>query len=117
MLPGQLSFFDLLDSGKAEQSTASSPSVTTTKASSSLSPSSSPSSPLVGLHVITPKPCACTAIDAVIGSSCGPHHHQLRCTVCRRHRGWLVAFIDRVVNTFGAPTTPIILRMSKNPSR
>jgi hypothetical protein len=72
-------------------------------------------SPLFGLKVITPAACAhCHKSVAVIGRATGPHFAELRCATCGTHCGWLskgaAAWITTVINKFGAPTTPIVLR-------
>jgi len=75
-------------------------------------------SPIVGLTVKLDRPgdriAPCHANLATVGSSRGPHHHALACSECGGHRGWLgakeTAFLVSVVNKFGAPTEPIVIR-------
>jgi hypothetical protein len=53
---------------------------------------------------------------AVISEGKGPHAGALRCVDCGQHRGWLskstAAWITNIINRFGAPTTPIVVRPS-----
>jgi hypothetical protein len=60
------------------------------------------------------KPC-CRNL-AIIGEGKGPHAGALHCVDCGNHRGWLskttAAWIETVINKFGAPTTPIVVRPS-----
>lgn len=47
------------------------------------------------------------------------HAYALRCPVCDVHRGWLpkaaVPFLQKILASFGRPTTPIVLRDSRGP--
>jgi hypothetical protein len=60
------------------------------------------------------KPC-CRNL-AIIGEGKGPHAGALHCADCGQHRGWLskttAAWIESIINRFGAPTTPIVVRPS-----
>ena len=42
------------------------------------------------------------------------HAYALKCPICGEHRGWLpkaaVPFLKKIVDSFGRPTTPIVLR-------
>ena len=73
-------------------------------------------SPLFGLQVkIERGTVCCDQPDiATIARGSGPHYAELRCTACGRHRGWLskqtASAIEAIINQFGAPTEPIILR-------
>lgn len=63
-------------------------------------------------------PCPdCGEAAVVIGSSAGPHVAGLRCICCDRHRGWLskgaADFILAVIDQFGRPLAPIIVRDSQ----
>jgi hypothetical protein len=73
-----------------------------------------PSSPLIGQHVRLSRTCRCGSNVATIGSSAGPHAARLRCSECGIHRGWMgsreVAFVTKIVSTFGCPATPIVIR-------
>ena len=78
-----------------------------------------PSSSPVGLSVVLPKPCrSCGADTAVIGSSAGPHHASLACSRCGVHRGWLSGttfrFLSDVIDGFGRPTEPIVIRHNQS---
>jgi hypothetical protein len=50
------------------------------------------------------------------GEGKGPHAGALHCADCGQHRGWLskttAAWIESIINRFGAPTTPIVVRPS-----
>jgi hypothetical protein len=79
-----------------------------------------PSSSPIGLTVILPKPCGnCGSDSAIIGSSRGPHHANLLCECCSRHRGWLSGttykFLSDVIENFGRPTEPILVRQNQSP--
>jgi hypothetical protein len=56
----------------------------------------------------------CGSTVAVINQADGPHFGKLTCDSCGVHRGWLskstADWITAVINKFGAPTTPIVLR-------
>jgi hypothetical protein len=60
------------------------------------------------------KACCSQADIATIGRGAGPHFAELTCASCGRHRGWLskstAQWIENVINKFGAPDTPIVLR-------
>jgi hypothetical protein len=78
-----------------------------------------PSSSPVGLSVILPKRCAdCGSGAAVVGSSRGPHHASLLCESCRCHRGWLSGetfrFLSDVIDNFGRPTEPVVIRHNQS---
>jgi hypothetical protein len=59
------------------------------------------------------EPC-CSASIAVIETCSGPEFAKLTCETCGRNRGWLskptAMWLTAVINKFGAPTTPIVLR-------
>lgn len=44
----------------------------------------------------------------------GPHLGELKCVSCGRHRGWVSkttgAWIESVIEQFGRPTAPLIIR-------
>jgi hypothetical protein len=73
-------------------------------------------SPPFGLQVKIErsKDCCAQAGIATIGCSAGPHFAELRCAACGAHRGWLskstAQWIEEVINKFGAPTEPIVVR-------
>jgi hypothetical protein len=75
---------------------------------------------LIGLRVKLARPIdqkkPCCRNLAIIGAGSGPHAGEFRCVDCNRHRGWLsqstASWISEVVNRFGAPTTPIVVRPS-----
>jgi hypothetical protein len=62
-------------------------------------------------HADQTKPC-CENL-ATIHPGRGPHAAELKCTVCKQHRGWLpkqaLDFVKTVAATIGAQD-PIILR-------
>jgi hypothetical protein len=70
-----------------------------------------PSSSVIGLEVILPRPCWCGDCIAVVGSSCGPHHASFECGHCGIHRGWMSGetyrFISTIIDTIGRPLEPI----------
>jgi hypothetical protein len=72
--------------------------------------------PAFGLRVRleTHRRCKCGSDIAVVGRGREPHAAQLRCNRCGAHRGWLshgtANWITTIINKFGAPTTPIVLR-------
>jgi hypothetical protein len=79
-----------------------------------------PSTSLIGLAVLMPSDCpACGARAAVLGSSRAMHHAAIRCAECDRHRGWVsaafAAFVGAILDEFGRPTAPIILRSRGGP--
>jgi hypothetical protein len=81
--------------------------------------STTPSSSPIGLSVIVPKPCGnCGSDSAIIGSSRGPHHASLLCECCGGHRGWLSGitfhFLSDVIENFGRPTEPILIRHNQS---
>jgi hypothetical protein len=51
---------------------------------------------------------------ATVHPGVGPHGAALRCANCGRHRGWLpkqaTEFLKAIVNRFGNPADPIVLR-------
>ena len=65
------------------------------------------------------KPCpACSRNIATIGDGKGPHKAALTCTVCERHRGWMITeafhFVLDLVRQFGRPTEPIVVRTPRD---
>jgi len=58
------------------------------------------------------RPC-CNNI-CVIGAAIGPHAGELLCAGCGKHRGWISkatgGWIESVIDRFGAPTSPIVIR-------
>jgi hypothetical protein len=78
-----------------------------------------PSSSPVGLSVILPRQCGnCGSDNAIIGSSRGPHHASVLCACCGGHRGWLSGttyrFLSDVIENFGRPTEPILIRHNQS---
>jgi hypothetical protein len=76
-------------------------------------PAADPSDLLLGLEVKLPDKCpSCEGAVALIGTGSGPHKAALRCG-CGKHRGWVsnvsYAFLQKIVETFGRPTTPIAI--------
>jgi hypothetical protein len=76
-----------------------------------------PSTSIIGLTVILPRPChACGSFKAVIGSSAGPHCARYVCGDCCLFLSWMraetYAFVCDVVDNFGRPTEPITIRMT-----
>ena len=74
-----------------------------------------PSTSLAGLQVLVSRRCiTCGSNAAVLGSSRAMHHAAVLCDRCHRHRGWLGAesaqFINSIIDAFGRPTAPIIIR-------
>jgi hypothetical protein len=72
-------------------------------------------SPLLALRAQLPDCCRhCGSKIATIARRRGPHAAKLKCQICDLHRGSLskstADALTKVVNLFGAPTTPIILR-------
>jgi hypothetical protein len=91
MLPGQLDFF-----------------------------ATAPSTSLVGLRVLHWGECRnCGSNHGTLGSSSGPHCASVICTNCGCHLAWLAResadFIKSVIDNFGRPTAPIVVR-NKPPS-
>jgi hypothetical protein len=69
---------------------------------------------LLDLEVKLPDKCPiCERKNALIGPGVGMHKAALRC-VCGRHRGWVsnasFAFLQKIVETFGRPETPIAIQ-------
>ena len=56
----------------------------------------------------------CSNKITVIRSTTGPHHAELKCAACGTFCGWLsertASWLNTVINKFGAPPTPIVLR-------
>ncbi len=78
-------------------------------------PEAETSSPLIGLTVnVEHFQDRCCENVARIVEGKGPHFGELRCAKCGKHRGWLsreiANFILTVINKWGAPSTPIVLR-------
>ena len=78
-----------------------------------------PSTSLIGLAVILPRPCrACGDTMATIGSSRGPHCAALHCVACGQHVGWMSResfdFVAAVIDRFGRPGSAITVRESVN---
>jgi hypothetical protein len=71
-------------------------------------------SPLLGMRVKLGRDVPCCDDIAVVGPGAGPHAAELTCAICGRHCGWLskstASWLETVINKFGAPTTPIVLR-------
>jgi hypothetical protein len=80
---------------------------------------------LIGLKVKLDGPIdrerPCCLNICTVGSARGPHAGELICASCGQHRGWLsqttARWIEHVATRFGAPTTPIIMRMSTTERR
>src|SRR5690349_5096828 len=75
-----------------------------------------PTTSILGLLVTLPSSRACTAcgsINATVGSSGGPHYARYRCA-CGAFAGWMrgetYTFIRAIVDEFGRPDEPIIIR-------
>jgi hypothetical protein len=75
---------------------------------------------LLGLEVKLPDKCSCKRHVALIGPGVGMHKAALHCH-CGRHRGWVsnvsYAFLQKIVETFGRPTTPIAIQRGSALSR
>ena len=74
-----------------------------------------PDNPTLRLTVVMFGACPkCRNRLAVIGSGKQPNTASLTCTRCRHARGWLakqeIDFINKIINTFGRPVAPIVLR-------
>jgi hypothetical protein len=73
---------------------------------------------LIGLKVKLDRPVdrerPCCRNVCIISAGKGPHAGELHCADCGQHRGWVSAttaqWIEGVVASFGAPTTPIVVR-------
>jgi hypothetical protein len=76
-----------------------------------------PADQLVGSQVKLPDPCECGCGIATVGPGKAQHKASLTCASCGRHRGWLshntYAFIAEIINKFGCPTTPIVIRRGR----
>jgi hypothetical protein len=76
------------------------------------------STSIVGLSVImAERRCKnCGSHSLTLGSSAGPHWASLTCTDCGCHSGWAsadsIAFINSVIDHFGRPIEPIVVRPS-----
>jgi hypothetical protein len=73
-----------------------------------------------GLVVQPPWPCrGCGCELATIGEGKGPHAASLHCIGCKMHRGWLShtthKFLIEIINKFGRPAEPIVLRRGGQP--
>ena len=79
-----------------------------------------PASRLIGLQVKLDRPIdrsrPCCRNICEIGPPCGPHAGELACADCGQHRGWISKttgqWIESVIDRFGTPTAPIIIRKS-----
>ena len=74
-----------------------------------------PSTSLIGLTVVLPRPCrSCGETATTVGSSKGPHHAALHCVACGRHVGWMSQesfnFVCAIVDRFGRPEDAIVVR-------
>jgi hypothetical protein len=78
--------------------------------------SASVPSSIIGLKVSTREPCKCGSHVGIIGSPAGMQAHRVTCGGCRIFRIWLsrdaANFIAAVSKKFGAPSSPIILRVA-----
>jgi hypothetical protein len=80
-----------------------------------------PASPLIGLRVKMDRPIdrdrPCCRNMCSIGVPNGLHAAELLCIDCGQHRDWLsnttAHWIESVIERFGAPTTPIVVRKSE----
>jgi hypothetical protein len=84
--------------------------------------STTPSTSIVGLTIILPRPCrSCGETATTIGSSKGPHHAALFCVSCGRHVGWMSSesfnFVCAIVDRFGRPEDAIVVRHSNTAER
>jgi hypothetical protein len=56
------------------------------------------------------------SINATIGSSGGPHFARYTCANCGGFAGWVrgesYSFVCDVIDHFGRPTDPVIIRMT-----
>jgi hypothetical protein len=72
----------------------------------------------VGLEVKLPTKCKCGAPSAAICSGTETHPGELRCPKCGKHRGWMshetFGFLSSVIDRFGSPTEPVIVRAGTN---
>ena len=81
-----------------------------------------PETPLVGLRVKLDCPAhrdqPCCRNFCTLTSRKGSHAAELLCVDCGQHRGWLsnttAHWLENVIEPFGAPTTPVIVRKSTN---
>jgi hypothetical protein len=77
-----------------------------------------PSTSIVGLLVsMADRPCrTCGSTNFVVGAGKAMHAASVMCSACGRHGGWVsqasYAFINEVVDVFGRPEQPIIVRRS-----
>jgi hypothetical protein len=73
-----------------------------------------PGTSAIGLLVSLSRECCCGSAQASIGSSPGFCGAVLICTNCNCHTGWLpggsFAFIAGVIDPFGRPSEPIVIR-------
>jgi hypothetical protein len=77
--------------------------------------STEPSTSLIGLTIILPRPCrACGEVMATIGSSKGPHCAALFCVSCATHVAWMSRevfdFVCAIVDHVGRPEEAIVVR-------
>jgi hypothetical protein len=84
--------------------------------------STTPSTSIVGLTVILPRPCrSCGETATILGSSRGPHCAELHCVACGRHVGWMSQesfnFVCAIVDRFGRPEDAIVVRHSNTAER
>ena len=72
-----------------------------------------------GLLVRTPTPCRCGAELGGDRTGEAMHAASLVCAECGTHRGWLSheshRFLTEIVDKFGRPTEPIVLRRGRQP--
>jgi hypothetical protein len=84
--------------------------------------STTPSTSIIGLTVILPRPCrSCGETATIIGSSRGPHCAELHCVACGRHVGWMgresFDFVTAIIDNFGRPEAAIVVRHSNTAER
>jgi hypothetical protein len=76
-----------------------------------------PRTSAAGLDTMLPRACKCGAPYATVCPGKGAHSGEFRCPKCGRHRGWISRetsdFISGVVDRFGRPTEPLVVRASK----
>jgi hypothetical protein len=77
--------------------------------------STAPSTSVVGLAVVLPRPCrSCGETMAVLGSSKGPHAAVAFCISCNRHVAWVSKetfdFVTAIIDHVGRPEDAIVVR-------
>jgi hypothetical protein len=75
---------------------------------------------LIGIAIKAPRRCQCGHDLFHVGPGRGTHRASVHCARCSRHSGWLsyetAKFLSDVIEHFGRPTMPVVVRMRRDAS-